>query len=254
MSFLKEKLAEIERRRVREVRARRDHFTISLVGYTNAGKSTLMNALTGASAFVEDRLFATLDTLTRRWNLGNGRHALLSDTVGFIRNLPHHLVASFRATLEETIHADLLLHVVDASNPDSLEQIAAVQEVLQALGVADRPTLLLLNKLDAVDDEAVLAVLRGRFPDALAISARDGRGLAELTAAVNELMRGEERQVRLSVPVRDGRTLGLLERLGHVLETRYDDGRAIVDVRIAPRALEYVHSLAADVRHLEPQN
>jgi GTP-binding protein HflX len=119
VTLLKRKLAEIDQRKVREVRTRQDQYTASLVGYTNAGKSTLMNALTNAGTVTADRLFATLDTLTRRWDLGNGRYALLSDTVGFIRDLPHHLVASFRATLEEAIHADLLLHVVDAANPEA---------------------------------------------------------------------------------------------------------------------------------------
>ncbi|NUQ47128.1 MAG: GTPase HflX, partial [Phycisphaerae bacterium] len=181
IALLKERLAEIDQRKVREVGARQDHFTVSLVGYTNAGKSTLMNALTGAATLVRDQLFATLDTLTRRWDLGNGRFVLLSDTVGFIRNLPHHLVASFRATLEEAIHADLLLHVVDASSPDAEQQVAAVHDVLRSLGVADdRRQLLVLNKTDAIEDEAAFTVLRAAHPAALPISARSGAGLPEL--------------------------------------------------------------------------
>ena len=130
VAFLKQQLREVDARRTREVRARHDHFTVSLVGYTNAGKSTLMNALTAADTPTEDRLFATLDTLTRKWSLGGGRHVLLSDTVGFIRNLPHYLVASFRATLEEAIHADLLIHVVDSSSADADQQVEAVNAVL----------------------------------------------------------------------------------------------------------------------------
>ncbi len=250
VAFLKQKISEIEQRRGREVRARKEHFTASLVGYTNAGKSTLMNALTDAGTLVEDRLFATLDTLTRRWNLGNGRYLLLSDTVGFIRHLPHHLVASFRATLEETLHADLLLHVVDASSPQAEQQIEAVRSVLDSLGAGGRPTLLLLNKADAVRDEAHLTALRCAHPQALTISARTGEGLAGLAAAVGERMAGERRLTRLSVPVQNGKALSFLERFAEIIERRFEDGRAILDLWIAPRSLEHLHSFAADIRHL----
>ena len=251
VALLKRQIAEIDRRRMREVQARRDNFTISLVGYTNAGKSTLMNALTAAETRTEDRLFATLDTLTRRWSLGGGRYVLLSDTVGFIRDLPHHLVASFRATLEEAIHADLLLHVVDASNAEAAEQIAAVEGVLDELGVGDKRTRLVFNKLDAAEDAALLTVLRDKYPDALSISARTGAGLEELTLAVDATMRGEQQRVTLSVPAHDGRTAQFLERFGEIVEQRFEDGRAVFDVLIARRALDHLHGIAADVRHVE---
>jgi len=247
---LKDKLAQIDRRKMRQVHARRDCFTVSLVGYTNAGKSTLMNALTAAGAAVEDRLFMTLDTLTRRWDLGGGRHVLLSDTVGFIRDLPHRLVASFKATLEEAIHADLLLHVVDASSPQAAEQIAAVQQTLAEIG-ASGPTLLLLNKADAIADDSLLTVLRQRHPDALVISARTGAGLDRLRAAVDAAMQGRQQRLSLSVPAHDGKALTFIERFADVLERRYEDGRVILDVRIPPRALHQLHALAADVRHLD---
>ena len=230
--------------------ARREQFTVSLVGYTNAGKSTLMNALTGAGAKVEDRLFMTLDTLTRRWDLGNGRQVLLSDTVGFIRDLPHHLVASFRATLEEAIHADLLMHVVDASNPLADEQIDAVNGVLDELGAADKPTLLLLNKADAIVDQAALTIVQQRYPDARLISARCGAGLDALREAVDAQMRGSQRRVTLSVPASNGKALTFLERFADILERRFEDGRAILDVRIPPRALDHLHTLARDIRHV----
>src|SRR5436305_14117079 len=131
---LKNRLTEVQARKEREVRSRREEHTVSLVGYTNAGKSTLMNALTGARVYVEDKLFSTLDTRTRQWHLKEWGRALLSDTVGFIRDLPHHLVASFKATLEEARQAKLLLHVVDASNPHAEEQIRSVNKVLRELG------------------------------------------------------------------------------------------------------------------------
>ncbi|MFO0837249.1 MAG: GTPase HflX [Phycisphaerae bacterium] len=251
VAFLREKLREIDRRKVREVRARGDFFTVSLVGYTNAGKSTLMNALTGAGALVEDKLFATLDTLTRRWTLAGGGHVLLSDTVGFIRDLPHHLVASFRATLEEAIHADLLLHVVDASSPHAEAQITAVNGVLGDLGAAEKPTLLVFNKIDAVRDEAALAVLRHQHENALPISARGGAGLAELADRVHARLHGDVKRMTLSLPARDGRGLDFVERFAEVLDRRWDDGRVLVDVRIAPRVLDHLHHIATDVRQVE---
>jgi GTP-binding protein HflX len=251
VALLKSRIESIDRRKVREVQARKEHFTVSLVGYTNAGKSTLMNALTDAGRRVEDRLFMTLDTLTRRWELGGGRYVLLSDTVGFIRDLPHHLVASFRATLEEAIHAALLLHVVDAASSHALEQIEAVKGVLNELGVGDKPTLLLFNKADALADQGLLTILRQRHPDALLISALTGRGLEQLREAVDAHMRGIERRVTLSLPAKSGRALSFLERFAEILDRRYDNGRAVLDVSIAPRALEHLHSLAKDIRHVE---
>ena len=251
VAFLKRKLEAIDRRKVREVQARDEHFTISLVGYTNAGKSTLMNALTGAGAVTEDQLFMTLDTLTRKWELGGGRHVLLSDTVGFIRNLPHHLVASFRATLEEAIHADLLLHVADASNPEAEEQIAAVDEVLSNLGVTDRPTLLLLNKADAIEDETPLTILRQRYPDGIPISAKCGDGLDRLRIAVEEQLRGRQRRVTLSIAAKDGKALGFVERYADVLDRQYEDGRAVFDVLMPVRALEQLQTMSADVREIQ---
>lgn len=254
VAMLREKLAEIDQRKIREVRARRDQFTVSLVGYTNAGKSTLMNALTGAGAHTEDRLFATLDTLTRRWDLGRGRFVLLSDTVGFIRDLPHHLVASFRATLEEAIHADLLLHVVDAANAQASAQIDAVRGVLDDLGVADKPTLLLCNKIDAVDDEAAVTLLRHAHPDALLISARNGLGLDALRDAVERRVRGEQRRMSLSISAADGKALMLLETFAEIAAREYVDGRLELQVDISPRVLEHLHSIAADVRHTDPRD
>ncbi|MHC5543057.1 GTPase HflX, partial [Singulisphaera rosea] len=183
---LKAKLTKVQERKEREVAGRSDAPTVSLVGYTNAGKSTLMNALTDAGVLVEDKLFATLDTRTRRWRFRGGGQVLLSDTVGFIRNLPHTLVASFKATLEEARQADLLLHVVDASSPDAEMQIRAVKTVLDELGLADHPTILVLNKTDRVPDRSFLDVLEAHHHDSVAISAAQGDGLARLEQAVRE--------------------------------------------------------------------
>src|SRR4029077_14414907 len=154
----------------REVRSRQEEQTVSLVGYTNAGKSTLMNALTGAGVYVEDKLFSTLDTRTRQWHIKDWGKVLLSDTVGFIRELPHHLVASFKATLEEARQARLLLHVVDASNPAVEEHIKAVNEVLAEIDCDKKRSLLVLNKIDKIADRSKVHILMALHPKAVAIS------------------------------------------------------------------------------------
>src|SRR5438067_3310983 len=174
---LKGRLAEVQARKQREVRTRREEHTVSLVGYTNAGKSTLLNALTGAGVVARDQLFSTLDTRTRQWAIKDWGRVLLSDTVGFIRDLPHHLIASFKATLEEARQARLLLHVVDASSPVAEEQVTAVNAVLKELGCDAKPTLLVLNKADKVPDRSYLDVLMSHHPKAVAVSAATGQGL-----------------------------------------------------------------------------
>ena len=229
---LKRQIADIDRRKIRQVRARHEHFNVSLVGYTNAGKSTLMNALTDAGVLTADRLFATLDTKTRRWDLGGGDHALLSDTVGFIQRLPHHLVASFRATLEEAIHADLLLHVVEASSPHAWAQYLAVQRVLDELGCGGHQTLALLNKIDAIEDPAGLLILRRQLPDALPISAKTGAGLSELIERVRPLVTGPPQQVTIRLRTSDGRAIAFVEHHARVLDRRYFDHSVEMDIII----------------------
>lgn len=188
---LKAKLSQVQARKEREVESRSGEMTVSLVGYTNAGKSTLMNRLTGAGVLAEDRLFSTLDTRTRQWRLGERGKVLLSDTVGFIRDLPHHLVASFKATLEEARRASLLLHVVDASDPHAEERIESVRRVLEELGCAGRPMLMVFNKIDGLPDISFLQALQSRHPRSVAVSARTGAGISELEEAVSaELARG----------------------------------------------------------------
>ena len=179
---LQRALEGVERERETQRRRRRERFRAALVGYTNAGKSTLFNALTRAGVFVEDRLFATLDATTRQLVSPQRQLALLTDTVGFIRKLPHHLVASFHSTLAEAVEADLLLHVVDAADPDMARQMEAVEAVLEELLGEPHPTVTVLNKLDLVRDEDVVAGLAARFPGALLVSARTGDGLEGLRA------------------------------------------------------------------------
>lgn len=233
---LKQELLEIHGRRERQVAARRDHMTVSLVGYTNAGKSTLLNALTGADVLAEDKLFATLDTRTRRWRLPGWGPVLISDTVGFIRDLPHRLIASFKATLEETHQADLLLHVADASSPLVDAQIAAVRGVLAEIGVAETDTLLVLNKVDAVADPIVRDALMARYPQAVTISARTGAGLPALAQIVSDCLGRGFRDVDVDTTPGNGRLLAWLGAHGEVLSRHFADDRMTIHCRL-PAAL-----------------
>ncbi|HEX7880147.1 MAG TPA: GTPase HflX [Candidatus Eisenbacteria bacterium] len=186
IGVLKEKMRGVEKeRQVQRNRRRKLHRT-ALVGYTNAGKSTLMNALTRADVLAEDKLFATLDATTRRMGWADGTVTLLSDTVGFVRKLPHHLVASFKSTFEEVVEADLLLHVVDASHPDAAPQIDAVERVLEEIGAGSRRTLLILNKADSITDETELAGLALRHPGSVIVSALRASDREELRRRIHE--------------------------------------------------------------------
>lgn len=232
ISRLKREIADIDERRRREVLARRDSFTVSLVGYTNSGKTTLLNRLTDSRQFAADMLFATLDTKTVRWSLPDGQSALLSDTVGFVRDLPHHLVASFRATLEETIHADLLLHIVDVSSPGAWRQMEAVDEVLKELGCEQIPQLLVLNKTDIADAASVAEMLAVRGRSCVCVSALTGAGLDELIREVNERARGNTVAATLLVPHREGKLLSRLEQLAELAERRYVAEGVEIDLRM----------------------
>lgn len=245
---LRDELGKVERRRERMVSARNDAPTVSLVGYTNAGKSTLMNALTDADVESADKLFATLDTRTRRCQLHGWGTVLLSDTVGFIRDLPHSLVASFKSTLEETRQADLLLHVADASNPAVFEQISAVYRVLEELGIEAKDTLLVLNKVDAVGSPQVLSRILDRYPNAIPVSARDGKGFPALIERVGEALGREFLDLEVEVDPSDGRLLAYLAAKGEVLSRQFRDDAILVHVRMPARAMGKVHATALRVQ------
>ncbi|WP_406699737.1 GTPase HflX [Singulisphaera sp. Ch08] len=246
---LKAKLGKVQARKEREVAGRNDTPSVSLVGYTNAGKSTLMNALTDAGVFVEDKLFATLDTRTRRWRLGGGGQVLLSDTVGFIRNLPHTLVASFKATLEEARQADLLLHVVDASSPEAEMQIRAVKSVLEELGLAEQPTILVLNKADRVPDRSFLDVLKAHHHDTITISAAQGDGIDRLEQAVRESLHERSLDAEIETGVENGRVLAYLAQHAQILNRVYDEeDRVLLQCRLPRRCLEFLYENGANVR------
>ena len=242
ITVLRRRLERVKaaRQTMRAERARASLPTVALVGYTNAGKSTLLNRLTGAEVGVRDRLFHTLDPTTRTWRLG-GRDYLLTDTVGFIRKLPHQLVEAFGATLEETRLADLLLHVVDASAPDDEQEamMRAVDGVLEEIGAGDRPRLLVLNKVDALDADARHdAGLR--HPQALLVSARTGDGLDELGARVEAEFARRLRDVELLVPYEDGRRLAELHALAGDLEREDTPAGVRVTARLpAPVAARF---------------
>ncbi len=230
---LKAELTQIEARKRRQVRSRREHFTAGLVGYTNAGKSTLLNRLTGAHELSADMLFATLDTRTRQWRLKDGRLVLLSDTVGFLQRLPHHLVASFHATLEEALEVDLLIHVVDASHPDAAVQVAAVDGVLAELAPGLEPDLFVFNKIDRVEDPIGLVLLReGRSQEAVYVSAHTGEGVDRLDAAVARRLDARSVVVDVTMPFADGRTPAALRRLGIVLDQRVEPNGLVMRVRL----------------------
>ena len=241
---LKSELAVVERQHHTQAAARREYYSVSLVGYTNAGKSTLLRSLTGADTLIEDRLFATLDTTTRAWSLPGGNRVFLSDTVGFIRDIPHHLVASFHATLEEAREADLLLHVVDASSPDAERQMATVGKVLDDVGAGDVPVVTVLNKVDALAERMRLSMLRPKNGPAVVVSAVTGEGIDDLGKAVLGRIEEARVTVKLTAYAGDGRLLAFLAEKGRIISQEYGDDE---DVRIVARLPKrYADGLNAD--------
>ena len=229
---LQRELQDLNRARSTRAKSRRrsDLPLVSLVGYTNAGKSTLFNTLTDAGVLVEDRLFATLDSTVRKLDLPDGHHALLSDTVGFVRRLPHELVEAFRSTLDEVRDADLLLHVVDAADDAPDRQIAAVRSVLQEIGAAGVPELLVFNKTDAASPEAVNR-LTALHPGSVATSAKTGAGIDDLARAVVTGLQARTVEVELVVPYERGDVLAAIHRGGHVVNQEHAGGGTHLKVR-----------------------
>ena len=240
ISKLRRDLKEVKRVRQtqRQGRQRSQWPLASIVGYTNAGKATLLNALTGAEVLAEDKLFATLDPTTRRINLPTNQNALLSDTVGFIRKLPHQLVESFKATLEEVVEADLLLHVVDVSSESAADQIASVNEVLKEIDADDKPTLMVFNKLDQLFECNGKPHWLKEYPHAVSVSAKTGEGLEELEAELGIMLRPLRSCLELQVPAGDGATLARIRALGQVDEECYKGDIVHLKARIPEHARE----------------
>ena len=232
ISDLRRELQVIEKRKERLVQSRSDVMTVSLVGYTNAGKSTVMNALTAADVLAEDKLFATLDTCTRRWQLPNWGPILLSDTVGFIKNLPHRLVASFKATLEEARHADLLLHIADGANPAVYDQIQAVYQVLEEIDIEEKDSLLVINKIDQMPTPQLLDVILNRYPHAVAISAVTKEGFDSLSMAVSDALSRSFLELHVQTDVANGKLMAFIAARGEILSKQFSDTEVSIHCRL----------------------
>ena len=250
IKLLKERLRDVQKGRVVQRQSRQREFKASLVGYTNAGKSSILAALTGSEdVFIEDRLFATLDPLTREVDVGEAK-VLVTDTVGFIRKLPHHLVASFRATLEETAEADLLLHVIDASQPTWEEQRIVVEQVLEELGVGDRPRLLVFNKIDLIDEETLLALQEriGRLvKNAVFVSAVQEGGLEPLRRALGMAIRARRPLAEIRLSAGDGKLLAEIHRSGEVIDQRTDGDQLVLRARVDEALVGRLRRAGAEV-------
>jgi GTP-binding protein HflX len=235
MTKLRRELRQMEtgRRTQRKQRRRHDVPSVAIAGYTNAGKSSLLNRLTGADVLVEDALFATLDPTVRRAHTADGRVYTLADTVGFVRHLPHQLVDAFRSTLEEVADADLIVHVVDGSHADPEGQIEAVRSVLAEIGAIDVPELVVVNKVDLAD-ELTLARLRRREPGLVAVSAKTGVGLDALRAAIEKALPRPEVEVDVVVPYDQGALVARVHQEGEVLSTEHLEGGTHLVARVHP--------------------
>ncbi len=241
---VQERIARLERelegvRKVRSVqrqgRKRHQWPVAAVVGYTNAGKSTLLNLLTGADVVAEDKLFATLDPTTRSLTLPNRQRVLLTDTVGFLRKLPHTLIESFKATLEEVSEADLLIHVVDLSHPRVDEHIEAVDTVTKELGAFGKQTLMVFNKIDLLENTELIDVYRSKFPGSVAISARKGIGVSGLVQALQDELGAWRLRSHFRVPMSESALIAEIHRVGHVLELRYEGEFALIVAHAPPQ-------------------
>jgi len=249
ISRLQRELGEVKRVRATQRRGRQRNKwpLVSIVGYTNAGKSTLLNALTGADVMSEDKLFATLDPTTRRLKLPGNQNALLSDTVGFIRKLPHQLVESFKATLEEVVEADILVHVVDVSSTTAGEQIEAVNEVLAEIEAVNKPTLMVFNKIDCLPERNGNLHWCHAFPHAVEVSARTGEGTEELQAELCTMLRPIRQHLRMKISASDGAVIARIKAVGQVDKELYEEEWVHIQARIPE------HHQSEFVRYVEEE-
>ncbi len=261
ISTLKDRLVKIDQQRTTQRKGRSDFTRVSFVGYTNAGKSTLMSALADTNVLAEDKLFATLDATTRTVFIAQNKQVLLSDTVGFIRKLPHRLIESFKSTLDEVREADVLLHVLDGSHRRFQEQMRVVNEMLKELSALDKPTLLVFNKIDAIGDPQILAALKDEYPEAAFVSALRGIGLADLKTRVLDVMESDFAQYDVVMPVTDQKAIAYIRKVAEVVSEEYmyarvpydDETHAVVRLqfRAAPKFTEDIEPLIARHRDLK---
>lgn len=244
--ILKKRLERIEKRRKHQAKSRKEFTTVSLVGYTNAGKSTLMNRLTDAGVFVEDKLFATLDTKTSLCELGNGKKVILSDTVGFIRKLPHHLITSFEATLEEVRWADFLLHVVDLSAPDVIGQVAAVNNVLKGLECNKKPIIMVLNKVDVLEDSSIITFFKSKYDNIVTISALTGQDMVELKQMMVSFADKGSTEIKLECGVSNGRLLAYIYENSRVLNRTFTNSSVHFHIVIEEKHLSKLYQLGGE--------
>ncbi len=255
ISHLKKELEKVRahRMRYRAQRKRSRIPTVALVGYTNAGKSTLLNKIAKSDVYVADQLFATLDPTTRRVELPGGYQALLTDTVGFIQKLPTALVESFHATLEEIVEADLLLHVVDISHPNALNQFESVQQTLEQLGARHIPTVTALNKMDLLRDPEAAREIVSHFPKAETISALNGEGIKDLLSVIQQELYETYAPIQVRLPYQQGGLISLFHEAGQVERIEHGRGSVLMQGRIPGRLLAQFSSWQVDGNHREPQ-
>ena len=249
IATLTDRLEKIDRQRTTQRKGREQHTRVSLVGYTNAGKSTLMNALADTKVLAENRLFATLDATTRLVPLATNKEVLLSDTVGFIRKLPHNLIESFKSTLDEVRESDVLLHVVDVTHPGFEDHIRVVNSTLKELGAVEKPTLMVFNKVDALDEHGVLSALRAEYPDAAFVSAMRGIGLDDLRARLLGVIEQDFVEHIAYVPMTEGKTISHIHRVADVLAEDYMYARN-GDSEARPQAVARLR-FRADKKHVQ---
>jgi len=251
---VQERIARLERelesvRRTRAVqrqgRKRHQWPVAAVVGYTNAGKSTLLNLLTGADVVAENKLFATLDPTTRSFVLPNKQRVLLTDTVGFLRKLPHTLIESFKATLEEVSEADLLIHIVDLSHPRVDDQIEAVENVIKELDASGKQTVIVFNKIDNVPNRDLMGTYVRRFPGSVAISARTGENVNQLVQALQDALSAWRLRSRFVIPASESALIAEIHRVGHVLELNYEGSDAIIVAHVPPELGQKLAKFAA---------
>lgn len=243
ITHLKTDLEKIERQRHNRRRQRQDAFKVALMGYTNVGKSTLMNALTQSDVFVENRLFATLDSTVRRMNVSNGIEILLIDTVGFIRKLPHHLVASFKSTLEETQEADLLLHVIDISSQNFRDQIHTVQNVMKDLNIDRKSVLNVFNKVDRISDRELISLVKDEYAPAITVSAYRGIFLDKLRQEIVRFATENFIEMNVKLNIQRQKEIASLYEMANVLDKKYDDGYVNLRLRINKSRLSQIENI-----------